>query len=194
MEQQLNSIQTQLYHIQDQPTRIVRLLNNNNNNRLPDQQTILDEFAERCREALESYRIEFERSGRQTPVRRRSEEGKDECIVSCATGCGKTSFVLRLLNDVDTMIAPPPDKTVYYFTEYQSIFDRYLHVTFRQGVPKSDEIEDMHDALVILDDMMTEADQKILNIFTRGSHHREISVIFMAVSYTHLTLPTKRIV
>ena len=105
------------------------------------------------------------------------------CIVSGPTGCGKTSFVLRLVDNVDTMIAPPPDKIIYYFTEYQSIFDRYPHVTFRQGVPKSDEIEDMHDALVILDDMMTEADQKILNIFTRGSHHREISVIFMVQNF-----------
>ena len=105
------------------------------------------------------------------------------CIVSGPTGCGKTSFVLRLVDNVDSVIAPPPDKIFYYFTEYQSIFDRYPHVTFRQGVPKSDEIEDMHDALVILDDMMTEADQKILNIFTRGSHHREISVIFMVQNF-----------
>jgi len=105
------------------------------------------------------------------------------CIVSGPTGCGKTSFVLRLVDNVDTMIAPTPDKIIYYFTEYQSIFDRYPHVIFRQGVPKSDEIEDMRNALVILDDMMTEVDQKILNIFTRGSHHREISIIFMVQNF-----------
>ena len=81
MEQQLNSIQTQLYHIQVQLARIVRLLNNNNNNNsLPDQQQQrLDELAERRREALERHRIEWERCGRHTPVRRRpSEEGEDE--------------------------------------------------------------------------------------------------------------------
>ena len=86
MEQQLNRIQLQLYHIQEQLTRIARLLNdiinnnNNNNNRLPDQQQQrLDELAERRREALERHRIEWERCGRHTPVRRRpSEEGEDE--------------------------------------------------------------------------------------------------------------------
>ena len=81
------------------------------------------------------------------------------------------------------MITPTPDEIIYYFTEYQSIFDRYPHVIFRQGVPKSDEIENMRNVLVILDDMMTEVDQKILNIFTRGSHHREISIIFMVQNF-----------
>ena len=79
MEQQLNRIQTQLYHIQVQLARIVRLLNNNNNS-LPDQQQQrLDELAERRREALDRHIIEWERCGRHTPVRRRpSEEGEDE--------------------------------------------------------------------------------------------------------------------
>jgi len=67
--------------------------------------------------------------------------------------------------NVDTLIEPTPDKIIYYFAEYQPMFDKYSHVNFRQGVPKSSEIEDIRDALVILDDMMIEADQKILNIF-----------------------------
>ena len=91
--------------------------------------------------------------------------------------------MLRLIDNVDDMIAPAPEKIIYYFTEYQSIFDRYPHVIFRQGVPKSAEIEDMRNALVILDDMMSEVDHKILNIFTRGSHHREISIIFMVQNF-----------
>ena len=104
-------------------------------------------------------------------------------IVAGPTGCGKTNFVLRLIDNVNTMIAPTPNKIIYYFTEYQSIFDRYPHADFRQGVPKLVEIDDMRDALVILDDMMLEADERILNIFTRGSHHREISVIFMVQNF-----------
>ena len=56
MEQQLNRIQSQLYYIQGQLIRIVRLINNIN--RLPDQPQIRNEFAER---ALERYRMEWER-------------------------------------------------------------------------------------------------------------------------------------
>ena len=80
-------IRDRLYHIQEQLTRIARLLNdinnnnnNNNNNRLPDQQQQrLDELAERRRDALVRHRFEWERCGRHTPVRRRpSKEGEDE--------------------------------------------------------------------------------------------------------------------
>jgi len=73
--------------------------------------------------------------------------------VSGPTGCGKSSFVLRFTDNADTMIIPTPDKIIYYFTVYQSIFDRYPHINFRQGVPKLDEIDDIRNALVILDDM-----------------------------------------
>jgi len=104
-------------------------------------------------------------------------------IVSGPTGCGKTSFVLNVIDNVDTTIEPTPDKIIYYFVEYQPIFDRYSHVDFRQGIPKSHEIEDVRDALVILDDIMIEADQKILNIFTCQLHHREISVIFLVQNF-----------
>jgi len=86
---------------------------------------------------------------------------------------------LKVIDNVDTLIEPTPDKIIYYFAEYQPMFD----IEFRQGVPKSSEIEDIRDALVILDDMMTEADQKILNIFTCKSHHRDISVMFLVQNF-----------
>jgi len=103
--------------------------------------------------------------------------------MSGPTGCGKSSFVLHLADNVDTMIKPTPDNIMYYFTECQSIFDRYPHIDFRHGVPKLNEIDDMRNALVILDDMMLEADQRILNIFTHGSHQRKISIIFMVQKF-----------
>jgi len=126
---------------------------------------------------------------------------------------------LNVIDNVDTLIEPTPDKIIYYFDEYHPMFDKYSHVDFRQGVPKSGkgiavcetlphrygksltnmitqcylppgrgnfpeiEIEDIRDALVILDDMMIEADQKILNIVLCESHHREISVIFFVQNF-----------
>jgi len=105
------------------------------------------------------------------------------CIVAGPTSCGKTNFVLRLIDNMNIMIEPTPDKTIYYFNEYQSIFDDYVQVDFRQGIPKADEIEKLNNALVVLDDMMTEVDQKVSNMFTRGSHHRNVSVIFMVQNF-----------
>ena len=105
------------------------------------------------------------------------------CIVAGPTSCGKTNFVMRLIDNMNIMIEPTPDKTIYYFNEYQSIFDDYVQVDFRQGIPKADEIEKLNNALVVLDDMMTEVDQKVSNMFTRGSHHRNVSVIFMVQNF-----------
>jgi len=94
-----------------------------------------------------------------------------------STGSGKTLFVLRLIDNVDTMIEPTPKCIIYYLMEYQSVFDEYPQVDFRQGVPKIQELEDTRNALIVCDDMMMEANVGLLNVFTRGSHHRQNSVI-----------------
>ena len=72
--QRLYSIETLLYHIQNQLTNIERLLNNGN--RSTDQQ-LLDNLAERRRQALERHMIEWERSG-QLVSRKWSELAEDE--------------------------------------------------------------------------------------------------------------------
>ena len=60
-------------------------------------------------------------------------------------GSGKTLFVLRLVQNMETMIEPPPKSTVYYFMEYQSVFDEYPQIDFRQGVPTVRELEEARD-------------------------------------------------
>jgi len=94
-----------------------------------------------------------------------------------STQTGKTQFVLRLIDNIEAMVVPLPKSVVYYFTEYQPVFDEYPQVDFRQGVPKTTKLEEMCDALIIFDDMMMEANGSLLNVFTRGSHHRQNSVI-----------------
>ena len=48
--------------------------------------------------------------------------------------------------------------------EYQPVFHEYPQVDFRQGVPKTTELEEMCDALIIFEDM--EANGSLLNVFT----------------------------
>jgi len=90
-----------------------------------------------------------------------------------STQTGKTQFVLRLIDNIEAMVEPLPKSVVYYFMEYLPVFYKYPQVDFRQGVPKTTELEEMRDALTILDDMMMEANCSLLNVFTRGSHHRQ---------------------
>ena len=94
-----------------------------------------------------------------------------------STGSDKTLFVLRLIDNIETMVKPTPNSIIYYLMEYQSVFDEYPQVDLRQGVPKIQELEDTRDALIVCDDMMIESIDGLLNVFTRGSHHRQNSVI-----------------
>jgi len=101
-------------------------------------------------------------------------------IVAGPTSCGKTRFVFRLIEHASRMIDPPHDKIVYCHGEYQQLFSKYTHVEFNRGLPSLDDFDGKQTALLVLDDLMNEADQTVANLFTKGSHHRNVSVVFLA--------------
>lgn len=79
-------------------------------------------------------------------------------IVSGATGTGKTHFVLKLIDNINTIIEPTPKHIIYYFMEDQPIFRDYPEVDFRHGTPIQSDVDDLHDTIVIFDDQMMETD------------------------------------
>jgi len=102
-------------------------------------------------------------------------------IVSGPTGSGKTQFVMHLADSADALIEPTPRKIVYYFAEYQPLFEHYEdRIQFRHGMPKADAIDRLTDALIVYGDLM---DERLTRMFTHGSHHRNISVIFMVQNF-----------
>jgi len=68
---------------------------------------------------------------------------------------------------------------VYYFVEYQPQFELYEnHVQFCQGKPRMGELESLSNVLLIVDDLMSQVDEDLMCLFTRGSHHRNVSILF----------------
>ena len=101
-------------------------------------------------------------------------------IVSGPTGSGKMQFIMRLVDNADAMIKPTPCKIVYYFTEYQPLFEQYEgRIEFRHGMPKVDAIDRLTDAL------MDEADERLTGVFTHGSHHKRLGDIYGAELLQH---------
>lgn len=100
--------------------------------------------------------------------------------VAGPTGCGKTIFIFRLVETAQKMIDPPPTKIVYCYGEYQSIFANYPDVEFNNGLPDMSQFDGSERVLLVIDDLMEQTNNMIENIFTKMSHHRNISVVYIA--------------
>ena len=65
------------------------------------------------------------------------------------------------------------------------------NIEFVKGIPENlekDSYFDIHKRnLMVIDDQMTDAgnDKRIINLFTRGSHHRNLSVIYIVQKLFH---------
>jgi hypothetical protein len=103
-------------------------------------------------------------------------------VVCGPTQSGKTGFVLKLIDNSSTVIQPAPVKILYCFSEYQpATFDSYRNrVQFYKGLPPTDVFDGLVPTLVILDDLMDEVDQSVVDLFTKVSHHRNLSVVLIA--------------
>jgi len=106
-------------------------------------------------------------------------------LVAGPTGSGKSTFVFKLIENASVAISPPPSRIVYCYGEYQPAFDAYPHVDFRRGLPNSDDFDGSTRVLLIVDDLMDDADRSMADLFTRGSHHRNVSVVFLVQNLFH---------
>ena len=93
-------------------------------------------------------------------------------IVAGPTCCGKTRFVFRLIDNASSLISPPPTKTVYFYGEYQQLFNQYPHIEFHQGLPNIENFDGGEPTLVIIDDLMQETNDTVANMFTKGSQQK----------------------
>ena len=50
------------------------------------------------------------------------------CIVAGPTGCGKTTFVARLLRNASAMIDPPPERVTWYYSEWQKAYENLADI------------------------------------------------------------------
>ena len=98
-------------------------------------------------------------------------------IVAGPSGSGKTYFVLKFIENANRVIDPPPRKILYCYGAYQDIFNKLPQVEFHEGLPGHTALTPR--TLVIIDDLMSEADQRVTDIFTKHSHHRDVSVMFL---------------
>lgn len=117
-------------------------------------------------------------------------EPRSSVCVSGSTGSGKTRWVYRFIRKLKDMYSgDPPEKIMYRYGIYQPLFDEMERTVpnfvSRKGIPSEEEIDEFCDGrshvLLILDDLMNSVVQSpdMELLFTRGCHHKGISVIFL---------------
>ena len=101
------------------------------------------------------------------------------CIVAGPSGSGKTVFTTKLIENAKDMIEPAPDRVLWCYGVYQSFFNETKNVEFHEGLPNLDVFDGKQRVLLILDDLMHETDDRVSQIFTRVSHHKNLSVLYL---------------
>lgn len=110
--------------------------------------------------------------------------------LSGSTGSGKTYWLYKLLSHKKELFPDnPPENILYCYGIWQDLFEDMERnipgIVFNNGLPSSMQIDNLsknkrHNILV-LDDLMNEVvkNSEIELLFTRGAHHKKISVIFL---------------
>lgn len=102
--------------------------------------------------------------------------------VSGVTGSGKTTWLFKVLKHKKTLFTPAPKRILYCYGVWQSAFQTMEKlIDFREGLPSENDLEEYEGGLVVIDDLMDQVvkDERVQRLFVRGSHHRNITVVFV---------------
>jgi hypothetical protein len=114
-------------------------------------------------------------------------------LIAGPTKCGKSVFTSKLLRNLH-YIQPVPERIMWaYGEENQHQFEIIqkqcpnMNIEFCSGVPETDQLQPDERNLLIIDDLMEDAGKssKVANLFTRGSHHRNLSVVLIVQNMFH---------
>ena len=100
------------------------------------------------------------------------------CCIAGPSSSGKSVFVERLLEHRSALIHPSVERVIWSLGVVQPALERrWSDVKFVEGLPDLDNVPE--NSLIIIDDQMAETGVAISNLFTKGSHHNRLSVIYI---------------
>ena len=110
-------------------------------------------------------------------------------FVSGPSRCGKTSFVIKLLNNIQAFCKEPPEEIIYVYSVWQSKYDEMSTIVdhfVKDDDTMHEKIQDLtvgRKVLVIFDDMIHSPSLPIIaKLFTVTARHNNLSLIFLTQS------------
>jgi len=115
------------------------------------------------------------------------------CIIGGPTGSRKSTFCIRFLQNLDTLSTEPdfPGGIICCYSEqsvvpHQTLAALRKNLRVREGLPEKFENAQGLPCLFILDDLLNEVfSRAVCDPFTKGSHHRNLSVILITQNFFH---------
>jgi len=105
-------------------------------------------------------------------------------IISGPSSSGKSTLLLKLIAEAQSLIAPAPKSILYCFGEISNIVPELqkIGVSVYNGVPPEDLIKRQEKPLLlILDDLLLSISENYLStLFTAKSHHQNFGIIFVS--------------
>ena len=107
-------------------------------------------------------------------------------MIAGPTGSVKTKAIVKIIEQRQQLFYPVPNNIVYSYSMWQPDFtylkDNYEMIKLHSGIPNIDSLNVENNNLIILDDLMRECgkDDQVVDLFTKGSHHKNTSVMFLA--------------
>lgn len=103
-----------------------------------------------------------------------------QAVLSGPSGCGKTTFVCNLINRSAELCDKPFDKIIWCHSEVNAQPKNLKVPTkFVLGIPETFENPQNENICIVIDDLMGNDDKRVAELFTRGCHHRNLSVCYL---------------
>ena len=114
------------------------------------------------------------------------------CIISGPSGLYKSSFCIKLLQNLEILSTEArfDGGILWCYGESNAVpsVDVGRRIQFHESVPDNFVNEGKESCLIILDDLLNEEySGEVCKLFTKGSHHRNISVILITQNQFHQT-------
>lgn len=105
-------------------------------------------------------------------------------IVAGPSGCGKSHFVTRFIEHASKMCNTEFENIFWHYSEWQPGYN-LKGVMYKEGIPSMTDFDGSKPNLIIIDDLMRESDGRVVDLFTKGCHHRNVSVFFITQNLFH---------